>query len=49
MTEAEMILVGTPEEDPGVRRMLASYVHCGEPMQLIHVADQPPLWSTLWS
>lgn len=39
-----MILVGTPEEDPGVRRMLASHVHCAEPMQLIHVADQP-LWA----
>lgn len=32
---------GPPSEDPQVRRMLASHMHCGEPMQLV-AADPVP-------
>lgn len=31
-----------PIEDPLLRRMLATHIHCGEPMQLVG-ADKTPL------
>lgn len=30
-----------PLEDPQVRRMLASHMHCGQPMQLVPVSPAP--------
>ena len=33
-------VAGTPSEDPQVRQMLATHVHCGEVMRL--VAAEPP-------
>lgn len=29
-------------EDPQLRRMLATHVHCGEPMRLVSAAQVPP-------
>lgn len=31
-----------PSEDPQLRRMLASHIHCGQPMQLVTVNPTPP-------
>ena len=30
-----------PSEDPQLRRMLASHIHCGQPMQLVSVNPTP--------
>lgn len=31
-----------PSEDPQLRRMLASHIHCGQPMQPVTVDPAPP-------
>ncbi|XTR52315.1 hypothetical protein ACOM2C_01970 [Pseudarthrobacter sp. So.54] len=31
-----------PSEDPQLRRMLTSHIHCGQPMQLVTVNPAPP-------
>lgn len=35
-------LPGRPSEDPELRRMLSSHIHCGEEMQLIIAHPAPP-------
>ena len=35
---------GRSDDDPDLRRMLVSHMHCGEPMHLIQ-ASELPLWA----
>lgn len=42
MTRSKEALRMASEEDPQLRRMLATHVHCGEDMQVVPPADAEP-------
>jgi hypothetical protein len=44
MTLPEDSHSGRSDDDPDLRRMLATHMHCGEPMHLIQPSELP-LWA----